>query len=204
MRIAVLGHYSSGSSGISQILSRLGVDMGGPHWWEVDDVNSDQNHWEPYSMAQQLGDWWSEPYMRLRVDRNELVDYLKKWIENREANAPADVTDFGAKHPTFSMSCQVLKEAWGEETCFIWSYRDLDESKRKFLGRFPKFRGYESAAQDELWNCLQYFADKNQVTQIVWDDVKSNPERTVRHLASLLSKPPCEQQIKSAIACIKL
>ena len=207
MRIAVLGLYNSGSSAIAQMLHHLGVDMGGPPWWELDDERDiDRNHWEPRDLQSKLASWIREPALSLQVSPQTLVAGLKSWIEGREAlGRSRGFVDFGAKHPLLARSPRLLKEAWGDETLFLWCYRDLETSIQKLETRMPPFDhfvGHELDAQETLWVQLFYYSSKFNMCKLDWDKVLREPEQTARELADLLTKKPTETQILKATACI--
>ena len=190
------------------MLECLGVDMGQPFY--MNDIPGDkENFYEPRDLSDKLRDWWNEPRMEATILRRIMISELKDWVQYREnLTERRGVRDVGAKHPILSMCGPELVQAWGADTKFIWSWRDFDESvasirSRVAKGGFGNLKGHEESAQRKLWNAITEFSKTTpQLITIKWDDVKSNPERFARQLASLCSEVPSQDKILAAKNCI--
>ena len=211
MRIAVIGTYNSGSSALAQVLYRLGVDMGvdmGAPFWCSSDENAENNFWEPYDMVQKLHEIVHEPSLLMQAPEADLRTYLRAWIEMREAiGRPKGIRDFGAKHPILSLFGGLIKEAWGQDTLFLWSRRNINDTKKRFKGRFSWFDGHEDDMIDNLITSLNHFEKHNRVFKVEWNSLfgmRNEAERLIRQIGSLLTNSPTEQQIQSAISCISV
>jgi len=208
MRFAVIGLFSSGSTGIARMLDCLGVDMGRP--FHLKDIPGDKaNFYEPKDLSEKLRVWWNEPQMETTTPRQVMVSELHSWIQVRENHAERrGVRDVGAKHPILSMCAPELVQAWGADTKFIWSWREFDKSvaslrRRTANGGFGNFKGHEEATQRKLWDALNRFADSNpEIVRMNWVEVLTNPESFARQLAGLCSEMPSENKITAATKCI--
>lgn len=194
MRIAVVGLYNSGSTAIAEMLHLLGVYMGGPPFWHPQD-----SHFEPYELSFHLRRWWDEPHIVETVSRDERVAYLGKWIELQECSSSI----VGAKHPLLSLCGPDLREAWGDETLFIWSYRSLGESIEG-VRRRGWFSGYEESLQRSLWNALHEFESSGaRIEKINWAQAKSDPAWAARELVAITGITTESERIEAAAASIK-
>lgn len=149
-RIVVLGLYNSGSTALAGMLHRLGVNMGPPFWITSDD-NSEENFYEPYQLAMELRRWWRQPKLIETTPAADRIHFLKTWIGQQESIRPGPV---GAKHPLLSLCIDDLAAAWGEDTCWLWSWRTLDQSIAGLVRR--KWFSEEDSVhmQNRLWEIL--------------------------------------------------
>jgi hypothetical protein len=180
-RVAVLGLYNSGSTGLAGMLHRLGANMG-PPFWANDNDRSAENYYEPNDLAWHLRRWWKEPSLEETVHISHRIEFLRRWIVLQElAGCPAT----GAKHPLLSISAFELAEAWGPETVFVWSWRDLDVSIAA-LQRREWFGVPGDQLQRKLWEAITDFQSTGVVVhRIVWDHVRSNPRLAAGRLSEL-------------------
>jgi hypothetical protein len=197
-RIAVIGLYNSGSTAITRMLHRLGVNMGEPFW--ANSIEGDkQNFYEPYDLSWRLRKWWHEPDAAESVPSVERVRFLERWVALHECESQGPV---GAKHPLLSFCGRDLVKAWGENTIFLWAWRPLNESieKLKLRGWFP---GNHESIQRRLWSSIMNFiASHPGVAKIEFSQARSDPRGTAQSLASLAGLHPSESTLRSATECI--
>lgn len=199
-RIAVLGLYNSGSTGIAGMLHRLGVNMGPPFWMTSND-RAGTNYYEPYDLAWHLRRWWDEPRAVERVPAEDRIRFLSCWAALQETVRPGPV---GAKHPLLSLCGDDLVTAWGPRTRFVWSWRPLDESIAG-LQRRGWFVGHAVALQERLWNTLNDFASRRgDVIELDWTRVKTDPTWAAQELASIAGIALSEERLQSAVGFIRV
>jgi hypothetical protein len=197
MRVAVLGTYRSGSSGVAGVLHHLGVDMGEPFWQPL--TPDATLYYESASLADQLRIWWDEPSLEEKTPKAERVHFLAQWVESLEW---AGARQVGAKHPLLSLCGDDLLEAWGGATHFIWSYRPLEESIHSLiaLGWWP---GREEFVQRRLWDAASRFFERHPHLRVELADLTSQPSREVERIIKYLGITPNNEQIRNAINCIQ-
>jgi hypothetical protein len=189
-RIAVLGLYNSGSTAVAGMLAALGVNMGPPFWAEF---------YEPCDLSWHLRRWWQEPLLRESAPMSQRVNCLRKWMELQECLGHAPV---GAKHPLLSLCGSDLREAWGEETLFIWSYRSL-EASIEGLKRRRWWPGQEENMQRQIWQALHEFEQSGaRVWRIEWSRLKADAVRAAHELASRIEIESKPEQIQAAAAIV--
>ena len=189
-RIAVLGLYNSGSTAVAGMLHALGVNMGPPFWGEF---------YEPCDLSWHLRRWWGEPLLTEGAAKIQRIKCLRKWVELQECLGEAAV---GAKHPLLSLCGPDLREAWGEETLFIWSYRSLEESTEG-LKRRRWWPGQEENLQRQIWQALHEFERSGaRVSRIEWPRLKADPVRGARELAARIEIEPTPEWIQAAVAIV--
>lgn len=198
-RVAVLGLYNSGSSGVAELLYRLGVNMGGPPFWKTFEKGVEKNHYEPYELAWHLRKWWAEPTGVESTAASQRVSYLKCWAEFQGCLRAGPV---GAKHPLLSLCGNDIAGAWGPDTRFVWSWRPLEESIVKLKER-GWFQAYAEPLQQKLWQTLERFeVGRKDFLKLDWNVVKSDPVQAARDLAFLAGLSPSEAELKAAAECI--
>ena len=197
MRIAVLGTYRSGSSGVAGVLHHLGVNMGGPFWWPL--TPGTPPFYESASLAGLLRSWWDEPGLIEKTPKAERVRVLAEWIAEQEK---AGAKQAGAKHPLLSLCGEDLLEAWGDAAKFIWSHRPIEKSIHSLvhLGWWP---GREEFVQRQLYDAASQFLQGRPHLRVELADLRSNPSREVERLIHFLQISPNNEQIRSAMACIQ-
>jgi hypothetical protein len=200
-RVAVLGLYNSGSTGVAGMLHQLGVDMG-PPFWEVSESTAENNFYEPYELSWHLRAWWDEPRAVERVPASVRVDYLRHWAFLQESLRASRL--IGAKHPLLSLCGEDLLEAWGAHTRFLWSWRPLEESVAG-LQRRGWFGADAPALQRRLWEALVRFdaSHPGLVSKLDWNEVKADPLRGARELASFAGIDADEERLQQAAAGIR-
>jgi hypothetical protein len=194
-RIAILGLYNSGSTALAGMLHRLGVNMGSP-FWRVSDENSNENFYEPYDISRQMRRWYKEPHLIDRGSPAERIAFFRDWITLQESKSAQPV---GVKHPLLSLCASELLNGWGTETCFLWSWRNLEESVAGLQRRGWFAPEFVEPLQNRLWNSLQEFASRHpQIIRLDWNQVQSNPMETAQYLATLAGIHPSAEQLQSA------
>lgn len=199
-RIAILGLYNSGSTGLAGMLHRLGVNMG-PPFYKTSEETSEENFYEPYDLSWHLRKWWDEPYAIETVRPDVRVEFLRRWVALQECQGVAFV---GAKHPLLSLCGEDILTAWGQNSKLIWSYRSLADSIRG-LKRRKWLKGHEETLQTRLWNALEALTSSypQHVTKIPWDSVKSNPMSAAQTLAKEIGLQPTPEMLANAAAFVR-
>ena len=180
MRIVVVGLYNSGTTCLAGALQILGADMGSPFW------HDHENFYEPYDLSCVLRHFWNEPHCNRHTRQDIRVDFLRNWIIGREALGSSHC---GAKHPLLCLSLADLQSAWGNETLFVWSYRELEESivglrKRGWFGDKTEF------IQKKLWTTLHEFDFANVNTlKIEYSSVLQDPSREIDRIIDACGLP---------------
>ena len=199
IRVAVIGLYNSGSTGIAGMLHRLGVNMGPPFWASNND-NSDENFYEPYDLARHLRRWWNEPHATEHTPAVVRRRFLTKWAHRQECVRPGPI---GAKHPLLSLCGHDLAEAWGTQVRLVWSWRELDRSIQG-LQRRGWFGEHGETLQITLWEALSQLASQRpDVMKLDWSGVKSDPAQAAKTLAEIAGLEPSRDGLASAVAFIR-
>ncbi|HET9651231.1 MAG TPA: hypothetical protein VFP36_03525 [Usitatibacter sp.] len=200
-RIAVLGLYNSGSTGVADMLHHLGVCMA-PPFWEVSDSTAENNFYEPYELSWHLRKWWDEPRAVEQVPASVRVNYLRQWALLQESLGASPV--IGATHPLLSLCGEDLLEAWGADTRFLWSWRPLAESIAG-LERREWFAADAGALQRRLWDALERFdrSHPRLAVKLDWNEVKADPVRGARALAAFAGIDADEERVRQAAARIR-
>lgn len=191
MRIAVLGTYRSGSSALAGVLQHLGVDLGLRSWGD---------HFEELELSRRLRLWWDEPNLVEIAEPPLRQTYLRQWINAQEERSP---TPHGAKHPLLSLCCADLREAWGHETIFLWSRRDLDVAIRSLVATGWQWPEPE-LIQQRLWGELTEFARIQRMIDVEYDALLNAPRETVSKLIDQLKISPSTAQIEGSIESIEV
>jgi hypothetical protein len=197
-RLAIVGLYNSGSSGVAAMLHHLGVDLGGPFHRDPA-ARGPVRHYESADLADALRAWWREPALAECASAAERVAGLAAWADR---HARADGTPLAAKHPLLSLCGPDLLEAWGPGTRFIWSWRPLAQSVAG-LARRGWFRGHESAIQERLWTALLALeASGADVVRIEWPQALADPPAAALRLATLAGLAPGPTALAAAAAAL--
>lgn len=195
--IAVIGLYNSGSTAIAGVLHRLGVDIGAPFWGNSDD-GSRTNYYEPRDLSARLREWWNEPEIRERVDREARLAYLADWMRQRAARHRGPV---GAKHPLLSLCGDEIIQAWGASTRLLRAWRPEAESVGRLKAR-RWFPGHEDRLQRRLWDASEELCAQCPHLRIDYHRLKHDPASVVREIAAYTALEPTEAQMDSAVAFI--
>jgi hypothetical protein len=185
-KVVVLGLYRSGSSVTAQILHHLGVNMGSPFF---------RDYYESARLAKQLRIWWREPIFEEVVQKEERVAYLKQWLAEEAGEW------VGAKHPLLGACPSDLVEAWGEVK-FIWSYRDIEESIRSAVSKFPWTYEQADNIQRKLWKSISEFLENRDHLKVMFAEYKSSPKQQVERIICYLGLKPSVEQVTKACECI--
>ena len=199
-RIAIIGLYNSGSTVLAGMLHRLGVNMG-PPFWMTSDENHHQNFYEPWFLAIQLRQWWTEPDLIEKTSAAERIAFFARWTEMQHSARPGPL---GAKHPLLSLCVSDLISAWSPGAQFIWAYRSFDDSVAG-LARRQWFKPDQIVPlQTKLWNTLHALeAAGHPLIKFDWNQIKSNPIGAAQHLASTIGLQPTEHQLRHAAAFVR-
>lgn len=150
-------------------------------------------------MSDQLRRWWNEPDLREVVERAERVRQLSRWVQDMESTGAAAV---GAKHPLLILCGGDLRQAWGGETKFIWSWRPLAESIAS-LERRGWWPGKERAVQHRLWDAAAEFFSRQDHLQIAFRDLLENPAREAERIVEFLGLCPTEDRKQAAADSVR-
>ena len=118
---------------------------------------------------------------------------------------PKEMSLVCGKHPMLSLMGAELMEAWNEPK-FICIERDADESYQS-MQKVPWF-WHPSAAKyafNRLADAREEFFEKYQppLLRIVYEAMKSEPERVITELCEFLHHVPTPQQRKNALTLIR-
>lgn len=189
-RVAVLGLYSSGSTATAGVLHYLGVRLGKAFW---------SDYFEPRWLSQQLRRWWNEPELREAVAKEERVRLLGKWARDMETGGGHAI---GAKHPLLTLCGDDLREAWGAETKFIWTWRPLEESIAS-IQRRQWWPGMEKEIQTRLWSQANEFFTTQTHLKVEFADMLQSPEREIDRIIEFLGLRPTKEQKRNATMFIE-
>ncbi|HEU5117270.1 MAG TPA: hypothetical protein VFT74_11445 [Isosphaeraceae bacterium] len=195
--IAVIGLYNSGSTAIAGLLHRLGVDMGAP-FWKVSDDGSRANYYEPWDLSARLREWWNEPEIQERVDRQTRLAYLTDWRLGRASDHSGPT---GAKHPLLSLCGGEILEAWGASTRLLRAWRPLEESVERLKAR-RWFPGHEDPLQQRLWEASEELCAQRPHLRIDYHRLKHDPNAVVREIVAHTALEPTPAGLASAVAFI--
>ena len=189
MKAAIIGTYNSGSSVLSQIVERMGFDIGRPLWGK---------HYESLSMKVLLAAWWAPPKLSATTRIDDRIPYFNTWgelYEGKSGNACL-------KHPLLCLSGSDLDAAWGSSYRAIRAYRPLEDSITRLKKR-KWFEGQEHRIQTHLFNESEaYFSNKEHL-KINYDNLLEQPKIEVIRIAEYLKIPYSDSLIDYASACVK-
>lgn len=188
MRSAIIGLYNSGSSAISEVVEKLGADIGRPLWGPF---------FESYKLKQKLVSWWNEPALLESVSKDERVAYLRLWAIYHEASSRVVC----AKHPLLCLSAVDLDAAWGPAYKAIRASRPLEKSIERLTAR-----GW-FAEPERMQRVLhkaseEYFSSKEHLI-VDYDDLLANPLDNTRRIAKYLELDSSEANLQKAACAIR-
>jgi hypothetical protein len=188
--IAVLGTFRSGSSALAGVLHYLGVDMGYPFYLDF---------YEPEDLSEKLRRWWSQPWLNEATLKEERIDGLTNWVQNRRENYSGPI---GAKHPLLSLCGHDLLEAWGESTKFLWSYRPVGDSICS-LQKVGWWRGSEKHIQTQLFFACEKFFTRQPCLRVTYSEMVDDPAVVIQSIIDYLELTPTKGQIQFAVQSIR-
>ena len=189
MRIAVLGLYNSGSTALAGVLHHLGVYMGGPPFFA--------DYYEPLDVGTELRRWWKEPDLVESTAADIRVRWLADWLALKEA---AGFAAIGIKHPLLCLSAPDVEQAWGDDVCYIWSKRSLEDSIAGLKRR--NWYAHPAAMQNKLCDALNRFTANHEHLEIEYSELLEKPQVTIERLVRSLQLSPDENQVAAAAASI--
>lgn len=189
MKIAVLGLFNSGSTIIAGVLDKLGVNMGQPYWY---------NHYESLVLKNHLVKWWNEPELTERVSREHRIYEFRKWLRAQESQDSAAI---GVKHPFLCLSGDELKEAWGEDTRFIWAHRPLEDSIERLVKR--QWYGDPVILQTNLWRPLKEFFSTTAHLKIEYMAMRRDSRGEIDRIIDYLCLSTTDEQKDDAVGFVR-
>lgn len=189
MKSAIIGTFNSGSSVLSEIVEKLGADIGRPLWGD---------HFESLSMKSLLSTWWSEPALVAAVDQPDRIPFLKAWGDHYEQRTGLACL----KHPLLCLSAADLDVAWGTDYKAIRAFRPLNDSIER-LKRRGWYRGQEERMQNHLFSASEaYFATKDHL-RVSYPDLLASPRETVERVAEYLELSCSENTLAEAASFVR-
>ena len=187
MRAAIIGVFNSGSSVTSQIVERLGAEIGRPLWG---------NFYESRILKTLLEDWWGLPKLVEQVGREHRVPFFRWWAEHHETMKPVVC----AKHPLLCMSAADLDEAWGPNYKAIRASRPLQKSVERLAAR--NWFQQPERIQHTLYDaCEDYFREKEHL-DIQFEDLLHDPVTMTRQIADYLGLDSSEDNVAQAASVV--
>ena len=207
MRAAIIGLYNSGSSVLSEIVEKLGFEIGRPLWpqsFESRSLRVRLVQWwneptlgENIPMQDRWVNWWNEPTLGEKIPLAERLAFLGWWIERHEARNPLVC----AKHPLLCLSGFDLLEAWGDDIKLIRASRPLVDSIAGLSRRGWFFK--PEVMQRTLYANAEIFFDGRDHIGIEYDDLVFEPQVQIDRLIKYLGITPTESQRINAIGAVR-
>jgi LPS sulfotransferase NodH len=178
--IVILGPYRCGSSAIAQVLSHLGVEMGGL-----------TEHYENKQLAEWLRGCWDEPWLNEKVTAAERVQWLRTF---------GDKIRGAMKHPLLSL-CTKEIEAIELPLQWVSALRPIEESITSLqnISWWPNCR----ELQERLYDEREKFLMGREHVPIQFGDLKANPARQIVRLVQRLGLTPTNEQMQAAVECVR-
>ena len=123
--------------------------------------------------------------------------WLADWLALKEG---AGFAAIGIKHPLLCLSAPDIDQAWGDEVCYIWSKRRLDDSIAGLKRR--NWYAHPAAMQNKLWDALNRFTANHEHLEIEYSELVEKPHVTVERLVHSLGLSADENQCAAAAASI--
>lgn len=207
--VVVLGLHRSGSSCISMILHKLGVNMG-------DNLSGYENYngggGEAPRLAQiceQAATFPSTTITYPDIVQNKLAD----WITQRISKASSNNTIAGGKYPHLCSMGDQLINILGNNLRIVHCDRSLEDSIDSLKRRSKKCRGWLNITDEQaenvqkwLWDNKQIFLNKvsqDKIYNIKYEDLHNNTKDVVDGLIKFLDIHPSPDQIQNAINHVK-
>ena len=159
------------------------------------------NYFESRDLSATLRQWWNEPKIVETVEPKRRVDHLRWWKAQRlQSYGGAFRSVVGAKHPLLTLCFENLLEAWGSQTKFIWTRRELDESIASLerLGWWDDPRRIQST----LFEQARDLASDPRVRVIDLEQTRRDPEQTLQALVEHLGMKPTNIQMENALRLV--
>ena len=208
--IVLVGLYRSGSSFWAEMLHHLGVNMGAPYW-ETDEENHPNNHYEPADLSVDLRRMWNEPQGTSHWGSDERQGVMRRWLGQQRRKAGPDAV-LGAKHPLFCLMMADVYAAFDMPVVLRCS-RPLPDSMRSIARTtFPwsKVEMYE--IQLKLWGAAeQWFAyspphitlNANEWKKHCTPNGQGWRARLVEDLCMQCNLHPTQEQFEKAMNCFR-
>lgn len=175
---------------MAAVLGSLGVDLGAP-----DELNACS---ESQPLANELRQWWDEPFLVNLVAPIEKQRYLTRWIQGLESRGAAAVA---AKHPLLSLCLADLRAAWGENVRILWSHRNIEDSI-KSLRRMNWGWPTIERIQQTLWSELDKPENRDFLLKVHYEKLVESPSVEIDKLIDGLGLLPSKEQRDTAIDLI--
>ena len=185
-KIAIIGLFNSGSTVIAGVLERLGVYLGAPLWMP---------YYEPLDLKTELVQWWNEPHIQEKAEKQYRVSYLEAWLQHHRAD-PA--TPIAIKHPLLCMSASDVIEAWGVDTRFIWAHRSLEESIQRLTVRAWYAPEISASMQTTLFTAATGFFQSVEHLKVGCTDMRRNKHHEIDRIIEYLQLTPTARQVNDA------
>lgn len=196
--LAVVGPFSGGTSAVAGALHKLGVSMG-QSFAKGDAVNV-QGHFEAAELRRFCWQMFDEPWMTEKLDREARERLLRIWAAGHCKNHRGKCQLIGGKHPSFCFLGPELEAAW-KRPVFLSVERDVDEVVNS-LSRRNWGWSVESCfnlTQQMIASRDQFLATtESPVIRLRYDDLRQQPEQTLRKLCRVLPLKPSLAELKNA------
>tara|TARA_R110000803_G_C11850125_1_gene305767 strand:- start:103 stop:681 length:579 start_codon:yes stop_codon:yes gene_type:complete len=188
MPAAIIGLYNSGSSLISQIVEKLGADIGRPLW---------DQHFESAKLKNKLSEWWNAPSLQESSNQSERIAYLKLWAAYHEESSRVVC----AKHPLLCLSAPDLDKAWGSEYKAIRASRPLQKSierlaARNWFSEPDRMQRVLHAASEDYFSRKTHFC-------VEYEELLLNPVAKTQQIAEFLDLNCSDEKIRKAASVVK-
>jgi hypothetical protein len=192
--VLVLGLHSSGSSCLAMCLHHMGVHMGNSFAYRKDSG-------EAVEFANILEKAYPFPSLQLKMKRCKLNTRLSNWISTKCREASRKKTIAGAKYPLACLVAKDIARICGTQLKVVHIDRDVEESIISLQKREKKKdKDVIRRHQLKLLEKKRQFLDHNEHHTVKYDDLLSDPEKTLQSLADFIGVNPTDTQIDAAIS----
>lgn len=203
--VLVLGVHGSGSSCVATILQKLGIFIGSDikgHWA----IKGGGGGGEDSELAKICESIFMTPAISTNMTKTQIINRLNGWITSHRNKAKQLELIAGCKYPTLCSMSEYFKEIIENKYLrIVHCNRPLEDSINSMIKR-----GYDPdiVTTHQKWlyeNKIQFLSriSEKQIITINFNEMISNPNKTVYNLINFLEIDPSDEQIYSAINHVK-
>jgi len=197
----LLGTYFGGINTLAGAMKELGLFLGSdlgkpepklPHFFE--DVY----------LGEICRSSYEEPWLEEKCPQIDRINHLRRWAGIQCQNVPQEAKIICGKHPMLSLMGPEILEAW-KEPRFLCVERE-DKDSYESMKQVP-WRWHQTTAKYSFSLLRQsreeFFKRYNPpLLRVAYDEMKSDPKKTILKVCEFLEHDAIEEQQESAIAFI--
>jgi hypothetical protein len=199
--VIVLGCFHGGTSMVSGMLQRLGVDMGG----KGNKVDGIYDSYEDHGLKQLMLGAFKEPHMSTKAAYGRLTLDLRAHIASRQKDI-GTFSRIGMKHPSLCACIPQLYEAMGNTWKALVISRDLDAVKHG-LDKVNWWKVEDRrSSSEELYKRRDkdlFRHPPKDLLHLDYDTVLRDPQAAVNQICNSFGLMPTKEQQEAAVSFVQ-